>query len=55
MGEAATQLHRKADAIVYELEELDPSELERDDAFGDECRAARDNARKWRARIEEGI
>lgn len=53
MAHAATELHRLADELVNELEGTPI--IEADSAAGDNARAALENARAWRARIEQGI
>ena len=52
MAKAASDLHYYADLIVTELD--GKPILEEDGAAGDEARAAHENARAWRALVEEG-
>lgn len=56
MAEAARALHETADGLVTYLESSTEMQriLKLDNAAGDNARAALDNARKWRARIEQG-
>jgi len=56
MAAAARQLHETADGLVTYLESS--AEMQRvlklDNVAGDNARAALENARKWRARMEQG-
>lgn len=52
MAESARLLHYHADALVNELQAS--TLLREDTAAGDEARAALENARRWRCRMEAG-